>query len=522
MKTHLKPHHRVAPSVRVQPGAVAMLLTLILAASVAFDAKTFAQSKRKPTRRPGPQNKPQLRDFEFDTVTVNSRGAITSRRKGHARYYTEMINGVALEMVSIPEGSFTMGSREDHNESPAHQVSLPAFNIGKYEVTQAQWRAVARLPKVNRDLNPDPSNFKGANLPVEQVGWFSAMEFCARLYKATGRVYRLPSEAEWEYACRAGTTTPFAFGETITPEIANYNGNAPYGSAPKGMLRKHTTPVGSFGVANGFGLYDMHGNVQEWCLDYYHSGYDGAPTDGSVWEDRGKTLIADETDRMARGGDWDYTAERCRSFHRSHYLAPNGIPGHSGSNLGFRVVSTSRSGAATSSEDRVKPPSAGENGNDLELKHDWRIEEGKNGVNYTSRYPAPPPFSYNQEPEATIAVESVKASRNQSSLSKVVGSEIRDIRRGLQIAEYLEDDGHKPVRNIASWLEEIDGQQVAFIKYRVAGIKGEQRILPRTIRHAILIRNGKLYLVHLTVIFAKRQEEVRADQIRLIKAIIRK
>lgn len=107
-------------------------------------------------------------------------------------------------------------------------------------------------------------------------------------------------------------------------------------------------------------------------------------------------------------------------------------------------------------------------------------------------------------------------------MTEIVNSEIRDIRKGLQIAEYIEEDGHKPQTNIASWVEDIEGQQVAFIKYRVEGVKGEPYILPRTIRYAILIRNGKLYFVHLTVIFAKHQEEVRADQIRLIKGIIRK
>lgn len=309
MKTNRKAYSCAATDTSRFAG-IAILLTLSFTVSIAFVASnSMAQSRRKPARsspvqvKPRP-SEPQLRDFEFDTVTVNSKGAISSRRKGHARYYTEDINGVPLEMVEIPGGSFTMGasgSNPTNDERPAHRVNVPSFYMGKYEVTQALWRAVAKLPKVNVDLNPDPSYFKGDNLPVEMVSSERAMEFCARLFKATGRIYRLPSEAEWEYACRAGTTTEFAFGETITPELANYDGNDPYGSAPQGMLRKRTVPVGSLGVANGFGLYDMHGNVDEWCLDFYHGyfhdGYEGAPTDGSAWP-------GTSPDQILRGGNW--------------------------------------------------------------------------------------------------------------------------------------------------------------------------------------------------------------------------
>jgi formylglycine-generating enzyme required for sulfatase activity len=149
--------------------------------------------------------------------------------------------------------------------------------MGKFPVTQAQWRAVAALPKINTDLDPDPSYFNGANRPVEQVSWDEAMEFCRRLSKKTGRDYRLPSEAEWEYACRAGTNKPFHFGKRITSDLANYNGNSVYGNAPKGKYREETTPVGSLKVANAFGLYDMHGNVWEWCADGWHENYEGAP-----------------------------------------------------------------------------------------------------------------------------------------------------------------------------------------------------------------------------------------------------
>ncbi len=206
--------------------------------------------------------------------------------------------------------------------------------MGKFEVTQAQWRAVAGLPKVNRDLNANPSNFKGDDLPVEQVSWEEAVEFCARLTNKTGKTYRLPSEAEWEYACRAGTTTPFAFGETITPELVNYGGNYLYGSAAKGEYRQKTTPVGSLEVANGFGLYDMHGNVWEWCADPWHENYNGAPGDGSIWE-----ANSDKSYRVLRGGSWYTDGANCRSADRL-WLTPD----NRGLGLGFRVVVVVRTG----------------------------------------------------------------------------------------------------------------------------------------------------------------------------------
>ncbi|NJM66438.1 MAG: SUMF1/EgtB/PvdO family nonheme iron enzyme [Acaryochloris sp. RU_4_1] len=278
---------------------------------------------------------PVLHSFKFEVITMNPQGEVIKRVPKVAEGFHETLSeGVQLEMVSIPSGRFMMGSPSqeldrDISEGPYHAVEIAAFFMGKYEITQLQWRAVSTWPKVTHDLHYDPSKFKGANYPVEQVSWLDAIEFCARLSQQMGRDYRLPSEAEWEYACRAGTVTPFAYGSTITSEQANYQGQFSYGSGSKGVYRQSTTPVGRF-PANAFGLYDMHGNVYEWCLDCWHKNYDGAPTDGRPW------LTSKETDpRVLRGGSWYNKPRYCRAANRSRYAPHNRI-----NDIGFRVALT--------------------------------------------------------------------------------------------------------------------------------------------------------------------------------------
>jgi len=266
----------------------------------------------------------QLDSFSFEVVKVNDRGNIIKRENHQAKYFTEDLgNDVTLDMVAIPGGTFTMGSpeTEEHRESeegPQHPVTVPAFVIAKYPVTQQQWQTV---------MGNNPSRFKGGNRPVEMVSWNEAVEFCQKLSEKTGREYRLPSEAEWEYACRAGTTTPFYFGETITTDLANYYGDHTYGNGPKGKNRRETTNVGMF-PPNAFGLYDMHGNVYEWCADYWHSNYQGAPTDGSVWISGGNSDY-----RLLRSGGWGSSPFNCRSAYRN-LTRPDGR----GNRVGFRVV----------------------------------------------------------------------------------------------------------------------------------------------------------------------------------------
>jgi formylglycine-generating enzyme required for sulfatase activity len=268
------------------------------------------------------------------------------RQQRRVQSFTEDLgNGIDMDLILVPGGGFEMGQTEvekaelirqvgetDYQnyyarELPRHSVTVPPFFMGRYPVTQAQWQEIATLPPIKQNLKENPSSFKGKNRPVEQVSWFDAVEFCDRLSHKTGKTYRLPTEAQWEYACRAGTTTPFHTGETITTDLANYNRTYTYGRGVKGERRGVTTDVGRF-PPNAFGLCDMHGNVWEWCLDHWHERYEGAPTDGSAW-------LTDDQDarRMRRGGSWFCNPRYCRSACRFRSL-----PDLRDYGLGFRVV----------------------------------------------------------------------------------------------------------------------------------------------------------------------------------------
>jgi formylglycine-generating enzyme required for sulfatase activity len=302
--------------------------------------KLLSQAASQSTPAPSATSTASLRlpSFAFESVTVNEQGKIIRYQPGEAQQWEEDLgNGVVLETVSIPGGSFLMGSpREeegrggDDRESPQHRVEVAPFFIGKYPVTQSQYQAV---------MGENPSDFQenGAHRPVEQVSWKMAIDFCQKLSQKTKRTYRLPSEAEWEYACRARTTTPFHFGKMITTDLANYRGTdwdldgavypGNYGTGPKGEYREETTPVGKFSP-NAFGLFDMHGNVWEWCADHWHSNYQGAPMNGNAWIAGG-----DSGYRLLHGGSWSDYPGFCRSADRVR-----GTPGFCGRLIGFRVV----------------------------------------------------------------------------------------------------------------------------------------------------------------------------------------
>jgi formylglycine-generating enzyme required for sulfatase activity len=278
-------------------------------------------------------NIPPISMLKFETVSIDANGEV-QRDRLQVPHFMDL-NHTPLKMIKIPGGTGQVGSpryeegRMDHEE--IRSVQLPSFFISQHPITQAQWRFVAELPQRHRRLNPDPSKFNGENRPVEQISWHDAIEFCGRITELTGRLYRLPSEAEWEYACRDGTTTPFHFGETITTDLANYCGvdhfgtrrsqrkilyKGSYGQGSLGIDRQETTEVGHFQVANAFGLQDMHGNVWEWCSK--------SSSPNSDWGNQDQYPL--------RGGSWASTPNACRSaFRLGASPAPQPF-------IGFRVV----------------------------------------------------------------------------------------------------------------------------------------------------------------------------------------
>lgn len=225
-------------------------------------------------------------------------------------------------MMRIPAGEFLMGAPEDEPDSrsrerPQHRVRVAEFFMGQTPVTQAQWRSVvSNSEPIERGLKPDPSKFKGDNWPVEEVSWDDAQEFCRRLSDLSKKDYRLPSEAQWEYACRADTETAYHFGPMLTNDVVNYAGSV-----------GKTTDVRTY-PANSWGLYDMHGNVWEWCEDDWHSNYDGAPEDGSTWISKNR----DKEGKLLRGGSWFDFPRLCRSAFRYALARGRRYDG-----IGFRV-----------------------------------------------------------------------------------------------------------------------------------------------------------------------------------------
>lgn len=302
---------------------------------------------------------------------------VIERSQKQSQFFTEDLgDGVGLDMVFIPGGSFWMGTEDSEAErlikeydrewfryeTPQHKVNISRFFMGRYPITQAQWSIVAGWEQVETEINPDPSEYKDDyegidrwTRPVEQVSWDDTKEFCNRLSLKTKREYRLPTEAEWEYACRSVIShqssvtseeltkaewnekhnQPFHFGETISTDLANYRGideesrgwKGSYGRGVRGEFREQTTPVGYFKVANNFGLSDMHGNVWEWCEDDWHDRYEGASKDGSVW------LSKSSNSKVIRGGSWLDDPRHCRSAYRDDFNRVFRVD-----NIGFRVV----------------------------------------------------------------------------------------------------------------------------------------------------------------------------------------
>lgn len=269
--------------------------------------------------RSQPLTSVDLQNFEYETPEINRKGQLVGLQKLSNQFFLESLDSQqALNMVAVPSSqSWVRWVHSKHrNFAQARHTSAPAFFISQCPITQAQWAAVAALPKVKRELDPAPSHFQGSRRPVESISWLEAVEFCVRLSHLTGRTYQLPTEAQWEQACRAGSHTPFHTGATITSEWADYVGTYTYAGEAAGTYRRQTLNVGSF-APNAFGLHDMHGNVWEWCADRWQR------------TDARNTLAQ----RSIRGGGWLDPPERLRSASRSGY-DPNAL----NRTIGFRVM----------------------------------------------------------------------------------------------------------------------------------------------------------------------------------------
>lgn len=304
---------------------------------------------------------PPVTPLEFELISLNSDG--TRKKDGvekrQVNHFVEKVGSAAFDMIEIPAGQFKMGlppaERTElvvncqkycsgeackaceeiaRSEAPQHEVTVQKkFYMSRTEITQSQWDAVRELSKTALVANPSDSRSDptyDSQRPVERVSWADAKEFCKVLSRQTGRTYRLPTEAEWEYSCRAGTQTAFAFGPTIYGEDFNYNGYKPYGAASSAPAIYKTTvwvTLDRLALANAFGLYHLHGNVAEWCEDSWHNSYEGAPGNSSAWLEQGSRL------RVARGGSWNDPGYACRCSARQKYTETFREP-----YLGFRIV----------------------------------------------------------------------------------------------------------------------------------------------------------------------------------------
>jgi formylglycine-generating enzyme required for sulfatase activity len=253
-----------------------------------------------------------LNEFSFRVIQVGHQGQQLDLSQHSAKYFSENLGeGISLDMIHIPGGTFEMGSPATEegrfdSEGPQHSVTVSPFFLGKFAVTQRQWEKI---------MQAKPSHFRSPDRPVEQVSWHEAVEFCQRLSRQTNKNYRLPTEAEWEYAAKAGSNTPFCYGETLTTDLANYDGTQTYASGSKGIYRRQTINVGNF-PPNQFGLYDMHGNVWEWCADPWHENYEDAPNDSNIW-----LASSEEQYKVLRGGSCGNHPRFCRSSERGKGLA---------------------------------------------------------------------------------------------------------------------------------------------------------------------------------------------------------
>lgn len=274
----------------------------------------------------------ELAPQQYVVAHVDERGRLTTQEAQAPMLREDLGEGVNLYLIQIPAGDFDQGvyNGELHGEmeeSPRHRVRLDTYYMSQFEITQRQWTLVSALPAVERQLRPAPWTMIGPDLPAHNISWDEAREFCLRLSLAQGRRHRLPTEAEWEYACRGGPIdTPFHFGALLTDQVANFAPLPPFSqSVPPGQNRNELVGVETFPYASHFGLYQMHGNVKEWCSDFY-----GPYSNAAQVNPRGPSS---GRDRVVRGGGFRSPAARCRTAARHHEP-----PGQASNDLGFRVV----------------------------------------------------------------------------------------------------------------------------------------------------------------------------------------
>ena len=255
----------------------------------------------------------EYRDISFETVFIDLKGEISNKVTSECRILRQHLpDDVYLDLALIPAGSFLMGNHLPggyKDEKPQHYVHLNSFFMSVTGITQHQWKAVmGKLP---------PCRGKTLDHPVDRVSWIDAGNFCTKISRLTDKMYRLPSESEWEYACRAGSSAAFCYGNMITTDFCNYVGAHSYKGGPEGVYRHGPVPPGQF-PPNKYGLYDMHGNLWEWCQDSWHDSYDGSPVDGEAW------LNGGTEERVLRGGSWHDPPDLCRSSCRLKLMPSEG------------------------------------------------------------------------------------------------------------------------------------------------------------------------------------------------------
>lgn len=316
------------PKSKTLPTSLAIAAAGLVGVGV-FLGLTF--SPRHPKMRPNVLSN-QLTQLSFQVGRLDSRGRLALQPARAPMIKEDLGNGVVIDLVQIPAGEFDMGSpatepQRETDEGPLHRVKIDAFYMARSEVTQAQWKQVANFPAVDIALPMEPSHHAGPLLPAENISYPEAVEFCKRLSLKTGRAYRIPTEAEWEYACRGGPSSdPFAYGPTLTEEVATFLATRSYiESTPAGSEPTEPTPASKHTASNPFGLLDMHGNVKEWCLDFY-----GPYNDQRQFNPQGPDH---GSDRILRGGSFRSYPWKCRSAARAH-----AGPDERSQDVGLRVV----------------------------------------------------------------------------------------------------------------------------------------------------------------------------------------